>query len=136
MKFKDTETSEGLKAALAIEACGGWRDFDPDKHMASITNEAVEAAKSEISHYQGPGDMPPDPRHLRLLVDAAAYLHKETTRAAGWDINGIQPTAGRRLLNGSREIFWSVFFTAYSFGMGHAEFERPEDYQIREELPA
>lgn len=133
MKFSGTETSEGIKAALAIEAQGGWRDFDPDTHLPTVTDSQVEEAMRELRNYRGPCDMPPDPRHLRLLIDAAAWLHNEPTRAAGWDINGILPSVGRRLLNGSREIFWSVFFTAYSFGMGLASYQEPNDYRMMDD---
>ncbi|MGZ3218435.1 hypothetical protein [Paracoccus sp. T5] len=128
MKFRETEIDTGIRAALAIEAAGGWKEFDPSSHLASVGDDQVEQVMVELRRYRGPADMPPDPRHLRLLIDAAAYLNNEKNRAAGWLINGIDPTIGRRMLNGSREVFWSGFFTAYCFGLGLSTYDQPEDY--------
>lgn len=129
MKFTDTEIDTGIRAALAIEAAGGWKEFDPSSQLASVSGDQVNAVLAALHEYRGPADMPPDPRHLRLLVDAAAYLHGESSRAAGWAINGIDPGIGRRMLNGSREVFWSGFFTAYCFGLGLSAYDEPADYQ-------
>lgn len=128
MKFRETEIDRGIRAALAIEAAGGWREFDPSSQLATVGDDQVAQVMAELRRYCGPADMPPDPRHLRLLIDAAAYLHNESNRAAGWVINGIDPTLGRRMLNGSREVFWAVFFTAYCFGLGLSAYDQPEDY--------
>lgn len=128
MKFSETETDNGIRAALAIEAAGGWKEFDPEVHLPAVTDSQVAEVMAELHEYRGPNDMPPDPRHIRLLIDAAAYLHNETNRAAGWIINGVEPGIGRRMLNGQREVFWGGFFTAYSFGLGLSSFDDPDDY--------
>lgn len=132
MEFSNKETHEGIRAALAIEAIGGWKEFDPSSHPAAVQDADVAQMMEELKAYAGPADMPPDPRHLRILVDAAAFLHGEANRAAGWDINGILPGVGRRLLNGTREIFWTVYFTAFCFGIGHARLEDPRTYRPEE----
>lgn len=133
MKFQETKTDRGIRAALAIEAAGGWKMFEPETQIAAVSEQQVEEVMAELNGYQGPNNMPADTRHLRLLIDAAAYLHKEKNCAAGWLINGIDPAIGRRMLNGTREVFWSGFFTAYCFGVGISSFEDPGHYQpVRE----
>lgn len=122
----------GLVTALRVEICGGWHLFDPNTTPMPTENE-VSDVLDEILEYSGPVDMPPEPRHLRLLVDAAAALHGETSRAAGWRILGVKSNSGRRMLGAeSDRVTWSTWFTALTFGLGYARFDSIEDYSDEE----
>lgn len=118
-----TETSDGLAAALAVEAAGGWATLGSDGPAPEGFGTSAEAVLAQLGGFKDFEDMPPDPRLLRLLVDAAAWLHGETTRAGGWDVLGISPAVGRKLLNGSKPIDWPIFFTALMLGTGRVLLE-------------
>lgn len=118
-----TETCDGLAVALAVEAAGGWTALEPDGRVPEAFGGEAKAVLARLQEFQDFEDMPPDPRLLRLLVDAAAWLHGETTRAGGWDVVGISPAVGRKFLNGSKPIDWPVFFTALMLGTGRVQLQ-------------
>lgn len=119
---------DGLKTALQVEAADGWYSFDRNS-APEISDGELKEVHEAICSYSGHVSMPPDPRLLRLLVDATAALHKETSRANGWRILGIRPKNGRRLLGAeSNRITWAVWHTATSFGLGYSRLDNQDDY--------
>ena len=128
MRLKGEFDLSGLRTALRIEICGEWKAFDPER--TPMPDDAqIEAVLRDILAVSGPSAMPPDPRLLRLLVDATAALHNEGSRAVGWRILGVRPSMGRRFLGAeSDRITWVVWFAALSFGLGLAEFDSDDAY--------
>lgn len=127
MQLSQTVSLEGLRFALTIERCGGnSQNYDPANTPLASTADA-EQLYNEIRAHRGPIDMPPDPRYLRILVDATAYLHDHYERRYGWAVLGIKPQMGRRLLTEATErISWAIFFSAMLYGLGIAKIDSPD----------
>lgn len=126
MIFNGALDTSGIKTALCVEEAGGWGQYDPATHLPP-PEATVNALLGELQNLAHPTAMPPDPRYLRLLVDATAALHGYANRGAGWRLLGQTPTRGRRLLGAdSARVTWELFHLALSFGLGYSEFTEPE----------
>lgn|GEM_PF-6433662 len=118
----------GLTTALCVEEAGAWHLYNPETHIPPA-KAAVLEVYGQIIACDAPHKMPQDPRLLRLLVDAAAALHGEKTRAIGWQILGVKPNRGRTLLSKDlTDLEWPIWHTALNFGLGHSRFEHPDEY--------
>lgn len=121
---------EGLRIALAVQEAGGWHEYEGSPQVPGTEQDAMELLK-EILAVKGPTDMPGDPDLLLYLVDAAAALHGERSRADGWRILGVQPSMGRKFVTNSgrvAEIHWPLWFTAVAYGLGFARHASRESY--------
>lgn len=121
---------EGLRIALAVQEAGGWQEFEASPQVPA-TPESAMAVLKEILAVKGPADMPGDPQLLLCLVDAAAALHGERSRADGWRILGVQPSMGRKFVTNSgraAEIHWPLWFTAVAYGLGFAKHMSRDTY--------
>ena len=128
MMVRGTLNLDGLKMALQVEAADGWHQFDRNS-ARKVSDTELKKVYEAICSFSGHTSMPPAPRLLRLLVDATAALHNETSRAGGWRILGIRPKTGRRLLGvESNRITFAVWHTATSFGLGYSHLDDPDDY--------
>ncbi len=131
MLFPGPPNLSGLQTALAIEAAGGWHDYETN-HLAPAPLEEAQAAFARIARYDTPEKMPAEAQLLQYLVDATASLHGETNRAAGWRILGLQPSMGRKFISRDRAepalIHWPLWYTALSFGLGYASFSDASAY--------
>ena len=125
-------TLTGIRAALALEKVDDRWSRVSDTEIAAVSDRVVDELVAELKRYRGPADMPPDPRHLRLLVDAAGYLHGETTRSGAWRVLGILPKEGRSYLGCYyKRVSWAVYRTALEYGTGKASHASPELYGPR-----
>jgi len=121
----------GLATALGVEAAGAWHLYSPNSSVRP-TQEQVLEVYAEIMRHNATHKLPTDPRLMRLLVDAGAANHGESTRASGWQILGISPNRGRTLLsNNLLGLTWGVWFTAINFGLGYARHTSPAAYFSR-----
>ena len=125
-------TRNGLRAALALERADDRWSLVGDEEIAAIPDRVVDELVAALESYRGPADMPPDPQHLRLLVDAAGYLHGEKTRSGAWRVLGILPKEGRSYLGCYyKRVSWAVYRTALEYGFGKASHASPELYGPR-----
>lgn len=128
MQFGRPLDLSGLTTALCVEEAGAWHLYDASTHLPPAKANVL-GVYGQIIACDAPHKIPTDPRLLRLLVDAAAALHGEKTRAIGWQILGIKPTRGRSLLSKEpMEIDWPTWHAAMSFGLGHARYDSPDEY--------
>jgi len=118
----------GLATALGVEAAGAWHLYDPTTALVPDQNTVAQVC-AEIMRYNAPHKLPTDPRLMRLLVDACAANHGESTRAMGWQILGLSPSRGRSLLSGDlNTLTWAQWFTAMSFGLGSSRYRNSSSY--------
>lgn len=111
--------STGIRVALALDAVGGQREYLDETALSMVSDDEISSAIDAILSYSGQSDMPPDPQHLRWLVDAIAHLHGADSRSAGWSIIGLNPKDGRGYLGRNCDRTpWHVFYTARAYGLG------------------
>ena len=125
-------TRNGLRAALALERADDRWSLVGDEEIAAIPDRVVDELVAALESYRGPADMPPDPRHLRPLVDAAGYLHGETTRSGAWRVLGVLPKEGRRYVGSAyKRVSWAVYRAAFDYGLGTASHASRDLYERR-----
>lgn len=130
MNFSAKPNLDGLRAALALELSGlPWHQFDQatapapaDDVIQSLYNQICDDGRFARRDF--------DPRLVRLLVDAAAALHGERARIAGWRIIGVDPKKGRKYLSdeSNMRLPRSAWVSAVSFGLGFVRHNHPRDY--------
>lgn len=118
-EFQRQMDPTGIRVALALDAVGGQREYLDETALSMVSEDEVESAIEAILSYSGQDDMPPDPKHLRWLVDAIAHFHGAESRSAGWSVIGLNPKDGRGYLGRNNERTpWHVFYTARAYGLG------------------
>jgi hypothetical protein len=126
----------GLETALRVEEAGAWHLFDPDLTPKPSKSEVLEVY-NDLMSYSSQHHEVEDMGNLRLLIDAAAALHGHNARRFGWNVVGINPSTGRKILANkeNKGVSWHLWFTALNFGLGFARYEEWSDYLLDRELP-